>query len=110
MHGAGAAARGWAAGGKSRRAGSGGGCADREVVDAADAGAELGQVGPVNMQGNRDARAAVADPVDVTGRSEPGHGAGRVLPAGDLGEVLATRAGSEDLLVFGALQNAGDAP
>ena len=53
---------------------------------------------------------AVADPVDVTGRGEPGHGAGRVLPAGDLDEVLAARAGSEDLLLFGALQNAGDAP
>src|ERR1700760_660523 len=51
---------------------------DGEGVFAADAVAEAGDVGAVDVHGDGDGIAAVADAVDVTGRCEAAHGPGLI--------------------------------
>src|SRR6202008_3309087 len=78
------------------------------VVDAANARAHAGDVRAVDVHRDRDAGAAVADLVDVAWRGEPADRAGPVLVARD--HVEAAAAEGEDLLVFGTLEDGGDAP
>src|SRR3984957_7550242 len=84
------------------------GLAHREVVDAADARADTGDVGAVDVHGDRDPVADVPHQVNVAGRREAAHRAGRVGVAGDDLEVVTAH--RVDLLVLGALQHGGAAP
>src|ERR1700751_794592 len=101
---------GWAGwygtrGGGRRRLG-----ADGEGVLAADAVAEAGDVGAVDVHGDGHGVAGVADAVDVTRRREGANGPGRVHVAGGEIERLAAGVQREDLLVLAPLQDTGDAP
>src|ERR1700751_2899210 len=101
---------GWAGwygtrGGGRRRLG-----ADGEGVLAADAVAEAGDVGAVDVHGDGHGVAGVADAVDVAGRREAAHGSGRVHVAGGEPERAAAVGQGEDLLVLLPLQDARDAP
>src|SRR5450755_1754663 len=73
---------------------------DRKVVGAAHAAAEPGDVGPVDVHGDRDVVAPVAYPVDVARRGEPA----------DLAEAAAVLADRVQLLELDALQDAEHAP
>src|SRR5580658_11199826 len=87
------------------QAGQGASGADREGVLAADAVAEAGDVGAVDVHGDGYGVAGVADAVDVTGRGEAAHRAGRVHVAGGELERAAVVGEGEDLLVLAALQD-----
>src|SRR6516165_7009610 len=63
--------------------------ADRGGVLAADAVAEAGDVGAVDVHGDGHAVTGVADPVDVAGRGEAAGRPGRVHVAGDDPELAA---------------------
>src|SRR5437588_6212484 len=97
--------------GRGRGRGPGGWvCADGEGVLAADAVAEAGDVGAVDVHGDSHGVAGVADAVDVAGRREAAHGPGRVHVAGGEPERTAAVGQREDLLVFASLEHARDAP
>src|SRR5215218_4258650 len=77
----------------------------RSVVVAAGAGADAGDVGAVDVDGDRRRLAGVAHAVDVAGRREAADVADLVLVAADQVQV-----GVEQLLVLDALDDAERAP
>src|SRR5581483_3212862 len=81
---------------------------DRQVVDAADAGLDAGQVGAVDVQRDRRARPGVAYAVDVAGRGEAADLAHVVLV--DSGGHEVTGVQGEQLLALDAPQNGEHAP
>src|SRR5437660_12511389 len=84
--------------------------ADGEGVLAADAVAEAGDVGAVDVHGDGHGVAGVADAVDVAGWGEAAHGPGRVDVAGGEPERATAVGQREDLLVLAPLEDARDAP
>src|SRR5439155_24110324 len=77
----------------------------RSVVVAAGAGADAGDVGTVDVDGDRRRVACVAHAVDVAGRRETADFADLVLVAADQVQV-----GVEQLLLLDALDDAEHAP
>src|ERR687896_1221788 len=77
----------------------------RSVVVAAGTGADAGDVGAVDVDGDRRRLAGVVHAVDVAGRRESADVADQVLVAADQVQV-----GVEQLLVLDALDDAERAP
>src|SRR5690348_4496510 len=81
-----------------------------EGVLAADAVAEAGDVGAVDVHGDGHGVAGVADAVDVAGWRESAHGPGRVDVAGGEPERATAVGQREDLLVLAPLKDTRNAP
>src|SRR6185437_3572962 len=86
------------------------GGADREVVEAADAGADAVKVRAVDVQGDGGTVAEVADAVDVAGRGEAADRAGRVRVAAGLDQRGAVVGERVEVLVLHADEAAEHAP
>src|SRR5258705_3514814 len=85
-------------------------CADGEGVLAADAVAEAGDVGAVDVHGDGHGVAGVADAVDVARWGEAAHSPGRIDVAGGEPEHATAVGQREDLLVLAPLEDARNAP
>src|ERR1022692_2130165 len=81
-----------------------------QVVGAADAAAQPGDVGAVDMQRNCDVIAVIADPVDVAGRRKATDLARAAGVAADLLQAGLVLPEGVKLLILGALQYAEHAP
>src|SRR5262245_18974028 len=94
--------------GRRWRSAAGRSGAHGEGVLAADAVAEAGDVGAVDVHGDGHGVTGIADAVDVAGRREAVHGPCRVHVTGGEPERANAVGQGEDLLVLAPLQYAGD--